>query len=153
MRTRMTLAEIGALMDNFEEQCNWDQEELIKNSPDCTEIIELFDENKEHDWPLTSQKLSVLGILITNVCKDINEGKVDSDFVSDRVETVLNSMLLPPEVWHRINIELGEDPGIFPDNEVKKMFEKKFGAITWDRMINGEVVKPKGKFGENWTDD
>lgn len=152
MRTRMTLAEIGALMDNFEEQCNWETEAAINSAPDCTEIIDLFDENKEHEWALSAQKLSVLGILITNVCKEVKEGKVESDFISDRVETVLNSMLLPPEVWHRIDIELGEDSGIFPDDEIKKMFEKKFGAITWDRMINGEVVKPEGKFGDNWTD-
>jgi hypothetical protein len=151
----MTIAEIGALMDNFSDEVE-ENEELkaeMANSPDCSEMIKVFSENRDHDWDLTANKVAILGMLIVNVCKDLNDGAIDGDFVSERIELVLNTMLLPPTVWHQIQIELGEDRGIFPEDEIKSMFEKKFGKITWDKMINGEVVQPDSDLGGEWKSD
>lgn len=154
MRTKMSLAEIGALMDNFsaEMEDNYELKMEMSESPDCSEIIKVFNEHREHDWELTANKISILGMLVVNACRDLHNGKIIDSFVSDRVELVLNSMLLSPEIWHKVQVEIGQDLGIFPEEDIKKDFEKKFGEITWDKMIDGEIVKPDGEFGESWKD-
>lgn len=150
MRTKMTIAELAALMDKFDTKLA-DQVASQGIDKSAAETIECFNSNKDNGWMLTAEKLSVLGIILLKASQEITGG-VNDEFIQDRLETVLNVMLLPCDLWHRIVVEIGNDPGIVtPDRSVRAALERKFGAVGWDRVVGGKTVQPEGNIGEKWT--